>query len=197
MTLLVGLCGPEGAGKSTAAKALRSVYRAEVLPMAAPLKRMLEGLGVPSRHLYGTPSDKAQPLAMFGGRSMRDAMQTLGTEWGRAQFGDMFWLDAWLAAVDQVGPGKPLIVADDVRFPNEAAAIRDRGGLVICVIRDVKDFKRVPRHASEAFAKLPYTHIAHNSGTEYELEATIRRIVSRKLRPTTPLLPVHEVPAWL
>lgn len=150
--MLIGLCGPEGAGKSTAAKLIAGTYRLPVWPFAGPLKRMIEALGVDPRHLYGTPADKAEPLALFGGQTARHAMQTLGTEWGRQCIGSDFWVRAWLATVPAGGA-----IADDVRFPNEAEAVLNAGGVMVRVIRSPRDLLKSPRHPSEDFARLPYT----------------------------------------
>lgn len=155
----IGLCGPEGAGKSTAAKILSRAFVLPVVPFAAPLKRMLEALAVPHDCLYGAPADKARSLALFGGKSARYAMQTLGTEWGRDHFGSDFWVRAW---EQQVGAGA---VADDVRFANEAFAIMNRGGVVIRVIKSKAQVYREPAHKSEDFAAVPYTIEVVNDST--------------------------------
>lgn len=150
---LIGLCGPEGAGKSMAAKLLRVHTRGEIHPFAAPLKRMIEALGVDRKHLYGTPAEKAEPLPLFGGLTARHAMQTLGTEWGRRCIDGDFWVRTWFATM----PFATVVIADDVRFENEARAILNEGGRVIQVIRDLDDLNRTPKHASEDFARVPFS----------------------------------------
>jgi len=136
-----------------AAKLLRVHLRGEIHPFAAPLKRMIEALGVDRKHLYGTPAEKAEPLPLFGGLTARHAMQTLGTEWGRQCIGNNFWVTAWFATM----PTSPVVIADDVRFENEARAIINGGGLVIQVVRDLDDLNRTPKHASEDFARVPFS----------------------------------------
>jgi hypothetical protein len=148
--MLIGLSGPLGAGKSLAAKLLSVHYGVPIVPLAAPLKAMLETLGVPPVNLYGTPAQKAEPLAMLGGRSAREAMQTLGTEWGRQCVDEGLWRRAWLAKVGTRA------IADDVRFTDEAEMIRARGGIVVRVIRDAAEHEERRRlgvldHASENY----------------------------------------------
>jgi hypothetical protein len=60
-------------------------------------------------------------------------LQIVGTDCFRAAVGPNVWVDAllgpWRAA------GCPAMIVADVRFPNEARAIRDAGGVVIQVVR--------------------------------------------------------------
>lgn len=129
--VIVALCGPEGAGKSTAAKEVARRLGGKIHPLAEPLKRMLLAIGVPRESLYGTPEQKLRPLPEFGGRSGRDLMQTLGTEWGRQCVSNNIWIDAWTRDV----AGEPLVIVDDLRFQNEAARVKELGGSIIKVVR--------------------------------------------------------------
>lgn len=138
---VIGLTGRAGSGKTTVARHLVEVHRAIRLPFAKPLKSMLyhllemQGIGLSAATRMIDGDLKEVPTPAFGGRTPRWAMQTLGTEWGRA-LSPTFWVDAWRAAVDRADLEAAadmtdvLIVADDVRFPEEAAAIRALGGIV-------------------------------------------------------------------
>lgn len=129
MKQLVGLCGLNGAGKSTAAGELIVRHRFVHHPLAGPLKDMLEALGLSDHQLNG--SLKEVPCDLLMGKTPRHAMKTLGIEWGRDWIGDDFWLNAWREGLPV---GQPVVV-DDVRFENEAQAIRDLGGVVIEIKR--------------------------------------------------------------
>lgn len=166
---IIGLIGPEGAGKSTAAALLEGQNGYKRVPFAGPLKSMIAALGVDPRHLYGSLEDKAAPLGIFGGKSARHAMQTLGTEWGRNHIGQGFWVAAWMEAVK----GIAYVAADDVRFPNEADAIRAMGGMIVCVVRSQDQFNRAPRHASENFAAINPDNIIVNDGSIDDLAAKL------------------------
>lgn len=178
--LLIGLCGPAGAGKSTVAKIIARRYNGLVMPLAAPIKGMIESLGVDPKHLYGTPEDKEEPLELFGGKSARFAMQQLGTEFGRTTFGEDFWINIWFNTV-RVLPHS-IVIADDVRFENEAKAIKDNGGIVIGVVKSYEDFDRAPVHASEDFLKVPKDALVFNSGSTAALEAVVTRILDKEPR---------------
>lgn len=176
--MIVGLCGPEGAGKSTAANLIKKRYGARVLPFAAPLKRMLASLGVPDRNLYGSPEDKLEPLDILGGRCVRYAAQRLGTEWGRDMMDKNFWVRAWEHVLEDECDADDMIVSDDVRFTSEKDAIERRGGVLICVVRSFEDFKRVPKHTSEDFAALaPYADILVNDSTPFALERALEVVI--------------------
>jgi hypothetical protein len=60
------------------------------------------------------------------GTEIRGLLQRLGTEAGRQILWDSIWIDAALHDLD---PEKNYVVTD-VRFPNEAGAVRERGGVV-------------------------------------------------------------------
>lgn len=124
--MIIGLSGLAGAGKSEVAKILREVGGFERVAFAAPLKDMLAAVGFTHDQLWG--SDKEREIPEFG-CSARHFMQTLGTDWGRAMIHPEIWVKMWGRKVDFMGPNAPIVV-DDVRFPNEVAAIKARGGVV-------------------------------------------------------------------
>lgn len=173
--IVIGLSGPAGAGKTTSARMISRAFGAEIIPMAAPLKMMLSALGVPERNLYGSPEEKAAPLDMFGGQSARYAMRTLGTEWGRKQFGHAFWADAWLSRAKN--STARVVVCDDIRFESEVAAIQSLGGIMICIVRSISDFKKPVEHESEDFANLPRDIVILNTGSEMGLARDLERIL--------------------
>lgn len=97
----------------------------------------------------------------------RLAMQTLGTEWARRLFADV-WVEATLRGV---APGERVVICD-VRFPNEAAGIRVRGGRVLRLLRGSPE----STHASEtALIDRPdlYDAAIDNAGTLDELYANV------------------------
>ena len=173
----IGFCGPAGAGKSTAADHLVKHWRFNRVRFAAPLKAMMAALGLTAEQLDGAL--KEEPTALLCGRTPRQAMQWLGTEWGRNLIADDFWITAWRAAVERTGgfhvPGQGwdrLIVADDVRFANEAKAIRDRGGLVVRIERPGAGSTSGGGHSSERPDFVP-DRIIRNRGSLAELRAEI------------------------
>ncbi len=145
--MLIGLSGAAGSGKNTVAELLGFRQTA----FATPLYKMLAALtGLPVRDLQNRAT-KETPIGWLG-KSPRELLQTLGTEWGRNLVAEDVWVRAtlqeiapWLAAGERVA-------ITDVRFDNEAAAVRTAGGRVVRVVRPSHGClaSDAARHSSEA-----------------------------------------------
>lgn len=131
-TRLIGMTGPAGCGKNTVAAMIPD---AVVIGFADPLYAAISVmLGIPEPVLRSR-AGKERPIDWMG-KSPRQLLQTLGTNWGR----DLVMPDLWLTlaarridALEQAGT--PVVAIADVRFDNEAEMIRSRGGEVWSVVR--------------------------------------------------------------
>lgn len=129
--ILIGLTGAATSGKGVVSKRLSQKHAFTACRFAEPLKQMLSvGLSLTHEQLDGR--EKSVPMARFGGLTPRHLMQTLGTEWGRRMVHSDLWIDLWREKLASMGE---LIVVDDLRFPNEAQAVRDKGGIIWRVVR--------------------------------------------------------------
>lgn len=161
--MIIGLTGLAGSGKSEVAYALRNVAKTTTIPFAGPLKSMLKAVGFTDAQLYG--DEKSVPLPQFGGRTPRQMMQWLGTEWGRELVDDQIWITLWKKAVSEAKT--PLVIADDVRFPNELNAIREMGGVVWRIERPGVV---AMGHESEVhIPRMRVDAVIHNTSTLFEL----------------------------
>lgn len=133
-TFILGLTGKARAGKDSLAMAVLSNYPEAVLDsFARPLRKFVADiLGVSLDQLEAI---KDEPHALLGNKTPRLAMQTLGTEWGRQTLSDSIWVDYLFRRNEKM----PMVVLADVRFDNEAQAIKDRGGVVVQVVREGHD----------------------------------------------------------
>jgi energy-coupling factor transporter ATP-binding protein EcfA2 len=133
---VIAFVGPMGSGKSTLAKLVKEVLGGEIISFAGPLKKAALAMQIPYENVYGTPEQKAEPLAILGGMSSRRFQQLLGTEFARNLVCDDFWIRQFEAAV--WAAKSEFVFCDDLRFLNEAAAIKKLGGVIIRVIRNGK-----------------------------------------------------------
>lgn len=127
--MLIGIAGPKRSGKDTLAHGLGKALGLPVDSFAAPLRKFVADLLNCS--LATLEECKEHPIKWLDGKTPRQLMQTVGTEWGRDIVHPELWLLALLHRVHAKGA-----IVSDVRFPNEAKAILDRGGIVIRLHRD-------------------------------------------------------------
>ena len=170
--MLIGLSGKAGSGKTTVTNYLTKMGFG-TRKFADPLKSMLADLlisqGVEPEYtpLFIEGELKEVPTELLGGKSPRHAMQTLGTEWGRGQLHEDFWVEAALR-----NPTQRDLIFDDVRFPNEALAIRNRGGIVVNVLRE--DAPQVGRHLSEdSLMDFAFDFVIYN---DEDMDTLFRRV---------------------
>jgi hypothetical protein len=130
---IIGICGPAGSGKDTAREVLTGCFNVTGMAFADPMRAMLGALidecGI-SREWMVLRDLKEQPMPGIG-VSYRHAAQTLGTEWGRQHVSE----DVWVRIALRTARIARLSVIPDVRFDNEAQAVRAAGGSVWRVVR--------------------------------------------------------------
>ncbi len=131
---LIGITGKAGSGKDTVGTVLQAQFGLGIhkLSFATRLKEMVAAmLNVPYEMLEGVTEQsrkwREEPFEDIG-KSPRELMLSLGTEWGR----DMVHNDVWVRLVndqfkDMIGGA----FLTDVRFTNEAEWIKFMGGVLI------------------------------------------------------------------
>ena len=178
---LIGLTGAAGSGKSAAAVGLAEKRDDWTrCRLAGPLKDMLHAMGLSWEELDGKL--KETPHHLLCGQTPRFAMQTLGTEWGRDLIGQDLWLNVLKDRIKKNWAAGLSVVVDDVRFPNEVAAIRALGGMVLGIERPDRDASHAQRdaHASEqSNASITVDHVIVNDGTILEMVEKIEAVLDR------------------
>lgn len=129
--MIIGLTGLAGSGKSVVAEVLTREFGFERVKFADPLKNMLRRMLADMGHIAEDvermlEGDLKEVEIPELGVTPRHLMITLGTEWGRDQVRPDLWTRLWAAKAERF----PLVVADDVRFPNEVDLIRAEGGQI-------------------------------------------------------------------
>jgi len=147
MQKIIGLYSPAPqSGKSTVAAHLKQQGYA-VVPFAETLKLMLipmlESLGYDKHGANYLVHQAKQVVVQDAGVSVRHMLQTLGTEYGRQCIHPDIWVRCWKGRASRFDA----VVADDVRFPNEAKMIKLLGGEMWRI--DRPDAANAFDHASE------------------------------------------------
>lgn len=138
---IVGLTGAAGSGKSTLAVALACEPAIKAAFSGVYCMRFAEELKRIAREEMGWDGEKDER-----GRRL---LQVLGTECGRA-YNPNIWIDKLMARIDDItDEGPTLILIDDMRFDNEAQAVRSRGGKVVLLENRAYDLKENATHSSE------------------------------------------------
>lgn len=185
-TVLIGLTGRMGSGKSTVADHLCREHGFTEYAFAEPIKAGLAAiLGITPEELE---RQKRSHLPVFPGYEVgiRGMMQTLGTEWGRSGIHPNFWLDLaaqrldHLAAFSQEGPAG--LVISDVRFENEADFVRQRGGVIVHIKNQTRD-QGAWSHISEATLAIhDNDYVVQNNSSLIDLHDEIDALLARIAR---------------
>lgn len=168
--MLIGLTGKARSGKDTVGDWLETEIGFQRVAFAGALKEGLATmLGLSERHVHGDLKETVLPEF---GKSPRQMMQSLGTEWGRMCVCEDIWLIVAKNKVEYLMSKGYSVVLTDVRFDNEAALVREMGGEVWHIQRDAA--QKVNAHQSEAgVAKLEGDFLLENNSTLDSLYAKI------------------------
>jgi hypothetical protein len=205
--MLIGICGLINSGKDTAADYLISEYNFKKDSFASTLKdilsvifgwdrNMLEGDTEKSREWRNKVDEWWSTQLNIQDFTPRKAMQLIGTDCIRNHFNNNMWVLTLLKRFNRIDLNKENIVITDCRFPSEINAIRQKGGIIIRIIRtlpvwydigkdaslgcpkSIKKCKELGIHPSE------YEHLSenenytiYNDGTVEELKRKIDKII--------------------
>lgn len=178
MKLLIAFNGGYGSGKSTACNLLRDRHlsRLALVKFAQPLYDIQEFAYRRIAAAYPRKADFAKD---------RKLLQWLGTEWGRGLREDL-WVKLWQSEVNytRANPECDIILNDDIRFDNEARAVREMGGFIIRIERDhaaahALGGTGIVNHASENGLPAHFIdRVVTNNGTIEEFEQALLGVIS-------------------
>lgn len=147
--MIIGLSGYAKSGKDTVSEMIQEIHpdKWEVKKFSGKLKVIASILtGIPA-HQFEDQEFKSSMLGemwwknygdFYHQTTVRDFLQILGTDAIRNGLHTNAWVNALMAdykprKMDQYSPSNWIIT--DCRFPNEAEAIKDRGGMIVRVNR--------------------------------------------------------------
>lgn len=176
--MIIGLHGRAGAGKDTAAEMLQSFLpegSTRTCAFATPLKEAAKiKFGLTDWHT-NTQEGKRE-FVPYLGKTVRQLLELEGTEATRDVYGDNFWIWRMSQEVDKAFKENiKIFIITDVRFENEAQFVRDNGGLIFQIDREMEQELATASHASAQ--PLP-PHLVNifvpNNGTIKDLEKEVK-----------------------
>jgi hypothetical protein len=174
--MLIGLTGFARTGKDTVADFMVEDYEFTKFSFADPMREALVRLD-PYITVGGNYVTLSQVLDKFSwdelkalSPDIRPLLQKLGTEVGRSLFGENFWVNIALESVEKAGVENAVFA--DVRFKNEAQAIKDAGGILIRISRP--GFGPANNHISETeMVDYPVDYHINNSADLAKLSSKV------------------------
>lgn len=180
---LIGIHGHARAGKDTVGRWLDTNRRAHRDSFAWPIRHTISVMFNLPSGVWDDPVAKEATLEGVG-KSPRYLAQTLGTEWGR----DLVHSDLWVKLCEMrlricnAWQTDRMVVITDVRFPNEAAWIREHGTLLHVYRDGANGDVGIMGHASEQGIPLEAGDImVSNNGTLDELYGKLGGIFPRPI----------------
>lgn len=184
---LIGITGKIGAGKSTLATILQK-YGYTEYSFATPLKQIAEIFGFSKESLYGSQEDKLKIHEKWG-ISARYFLQKLGTDIFRISLKDKIpemkidnsiWIELFKL---KYNPSIKTVISD-VRFLDEAKAIKELGGIIIKIERTNNRYDKSSEtnsntHVSEIeMEQIRPDIIIQNDDSILELEIKLKNIMN-------------------
>jgi len=170
MRKIIALCGHKGSGKDTVADVFDVLQANRRLAFADPLRTI-------ATTVFGlTPAQmldrdlKEVPLDTYPHQSPREILQKIGTDCFRA-----IWPEVWLEAAHRtiLNSRFDYVVITDLRFLNEAVAVKEWGGIIIKIDADERLGPNLDPHPSEA--DIPFIEadlVLENNGSLEDFAST-------------------------
>lgn len=145
--MLIGLTGPAFSGKDTVGWFLTLQHGFTAKAFADPLRDGLRKmLGLLESDFL--PDNKERTIDWLG-KSPRELLQSLGTEWGRDLVHRQVWVRRMAMRIQDDLHADKLIVITDVRFVDEAELIHRFGGHIWQILRPGSETTEHSDHRSE------------------------------------------------
>lgn len=175
--MLIGLTGPAGSGKNAVADILCRRHKFFQIGFADPVYKAVAAITGLSDQQLRDRRVKETTIEWLG-KSPRELLQLLGTEFGRNMIRDTIWIDRAFHTIDAYRKYARMaapVVITDLRFPNEAQAVKSRGGLVVLVSRSGAGLSGAAgSHSSEAGIDPAMISLTiTNDGTLADLQAAV------------------------
>ena len=173
---LIGITGKARSGKDAIAKFAWSQYGFTRIAFADAVKLSAQAkFGLTAAQTWD--DELKEVVIPHWNMTPRQMFQMEGTEAGRNVFGGDLWIKRFMLSYNLLKHTDDIIVPD-VRFDNEAEALRSLGGIIIEVRRGQAGLSgSAGTHVSESGLSLPADYVIDNNGTLEELHEKFEAIV--------------------
>ncbi len=150
--MIIGIAGRKGAGKDSAAAWLARERGFARLAFADPLRAAAAEMFGLTKEEMTDRALKERRLDRWPYESPREILQKLGTDACRSVWPDL-WIERLKARARSLVRFQSVLVTD-VRFPNEAHAIRQLGGRLVFIDAEGRLGPAKDAHISESYAPM-------------------------------------------
>jgi hypothetical protein len=174
---IIGLAGKKQSGKDTVYQIASELLEAPVgrIAFADPLKLEVS-------EITGFRVDFIEEHK----QDFRTLLQVWGTDFRRKFCGSDYWIEQMDSALDKAAGNYKNIFITDVRFPNEADFIKNKGGRLIKIERRNMTYQNIQeavdhdRHPTETEMEDYHSvdYVLNNDGTEKELHKSVANMLS-------------------
>ena len=130
--MIIGLIGNKRVGKTTFADYLVKEYKFDTIAFADPIKEGAKVMFFLTEEQVN--GELKEVVDKRYGLTPRQILQKLGTDGCRKVFGQDIWVNVLKIALGKTKDTDNIIVSD-IRFPNEALAVKEMGGHLIKIIK--------------------------------------------------------------
>jgi hypothetical protein len=126
--VIICFVGERGAGKDTAAEALKQMYNSKTFAFADGLREVCKTVFGLTDHQMSDRVLKVSPIGTgpYAEMTVREVMQKVGTECFRDHFPGV-WKNRLLGLIQD----EPRVAIPDCRFHDEYQAVRERGAIFV------------------------------------------------------------------
>jgi len=167
--IIIGLTGKKRTGKDTASLFFKKIFNSRkkstaLLSFAQPLKDAICKLFVLDPNQLETIKD--QPLDEWDGRSPRDMLKHIGDSC--RQFDSNSMIKNMRQRI--IGCGSDIVIITDVRYDNEAQLVKELGGRVIKIDRNLGEGVEDLHSSEKGISEHLWDSLVENNGTLQEFE---------------------------
>lgn len=157
--MIIGLIGQARVGKTTFADYLVQLYGYNTVAFATPIKEAMRvAFDLNDEQIDGKLKEVEDKR---WGVTPRQLYQKFGTDWARNLLGQDVWIKRLKIELKK-NTDRHTIVSD-IRFPNEAKAVKDMGGILIKITKKGIEIKENSHISEKLIDKIDYDYIIENN----------------------------------